>query len=54
MSRTHLSLTPQFRQLGKEILQTVSTRTRTQIARLKRRQRGLTIADFVKEIERIE
>ncbi len=54
MGRTDFPLTPQFRELGEELLKALSLRAVTQVARAERGERGLALADLMQELRRIE
>ena len=54
MRRTDLSLSPQLRELGQELLEALPLRTATQVARAECRQRGLALANRIQEPRRIE
>ena len=54
MSRTDFPLSPQLRELGEELFEALPLRAVTQVARAERGESGLTLADLMQEVRRIE
>src|SRR3954447_1652696 len=54
MGRTGFPLAPQFREPGQELLQALPLRAVAQVTRAECREGGLTLADLMQEVRRIE